>query len=192
MKTDLKKIFSIILVTVTISLVYNHFNENGLPLLRSERILVWESDSLSLGEQIDSTNHDSVLPDNKKDSVSENTTNNKQIIDAFNQPKAINLSLAYKLFKEGIQFIDARPPEEYNEGHIKGALNIPFYGSENYLKTINSLDKNKLIVTYCSGADCDISTLSGDELFSMGFKKVYVFVGGFEEWVKNKYPITKN
>lgn len=171
--------------------MYNHFNGNGLSLLKSERILTWESDSLSVSDQIDSTNPDSVLPAPTKDSVSENATDNSEIIEAFNEPKAINLSLAYKLFKDGIQFIDARSPEEFSEGHIKGAVNIPFYGSENYLKVINKLDKNKVFVTYCSGADCDISTLSGDELFKMGFKKVYVFVGGYEEWGKNNYPVTK-
>lgn len=172
--------------------MYNYFNGNGLTLIRNERILAWESDSLAFNNQVDSANIDLVLSKHKNDSVSEDAANTSEIVELFNQPKAIDLILAYKLFKDGIQFIDARSQEEFKEGHIKGALNIPFYGSENYLKVINGLDKNNLVVTYCSGADCDISTLSGDELFKMGFKKVYVFVGGFEEWEKNNYPINKN
>jgi len=58
------------------------------------------------------------------------------------------------------------------------------------MNVINSLNKNEIVVVYCSGSDCDISTLSADELFKMGFKKVYVFVDGWEEWVKNKYPVS--
>ena len=192
MKINLKKILSIIFISVLVSIVYNYFNGNGLTLIRNERILAWESDSLAFNNQVDSANIDLVLSKHKNDSVSEDAANTSEIVELFNQPKAIDLILAYKLFKDGIQFIDARSQEEFKEGHIKGALNIPFYGSENYLKVINGLDKNNLVVTYCSGADCDISTLSGDELFKMGFKKVYVFVGGFEEWEKNNYPINKN
>ncbi len=171
--------------------MYNHFNGNGLKLIRNERVLVWESDSLASNNRADDLNIDSVLSKHKNEPASEDSINKTEVIESFNEPKAIELNLAYKLFKDGIQFIDARSPEEFSEGHISGAVNIPFYGSENYLKVINRLDKNKVVVTYCSGADCDISTLSGDELFKMGFKKVYVFVGGYEEWRKNNFPVTK-
>ena len=81
-------------------------------------------------------------------------------------------------------------PEEFAEGHIKGAINIPFYGSENYASVIAKLNKNNTVVTYCESAECDISILSGNELFEMGFKKVYVFIGGYDEWTKNSYPIS--
>ena len=192
MNLNFPKIFFIVLVSITISLVYNHFNPSGLNLIRKEKIISWENDSIPSIINNSSLIVDSIS-DLQKASVDsivlENKNKNLLQAESFKEPKAIKLNFAYKLFNEGIKFVDARSPEEFLEGHIKNAINIPFYGSENYIKTINRLNKNDLIVTYCSSADCDVAQLSGDELFKMGFKRVYIFVGGYEEWTKNNYPI---
>ena len=150
----------------------------------------WESDSLtSINSSNSSIVDTSILNTNISDSKT--IINNNDNIESFKEPKAIKLDFAYKLFNDGIKFIDSRSKEEFAEGHVKGAVNIPFYGSENYLDIINRLNKNEIVVTYCSSADCDISILSGDELFEMGFKRVYIFIGGYDEWNKNNYPTSK-
>ena len=189
MSPNFSKIFFITLISIVIAIVYNHLNLNGLKLIREERILTWESDSIasfnktdSLFSAIDST--DSVQSVNF--SVNENRNQTK---GSFKEPKAIKLDFAYKLFKQGIQFIDSRSSEEFSEGHIKDAVNIPFYGSENYSAIINKLNKSEFIVVYCRSKECDESTLAGNELFEMGFKRVYIFIGGYDEWTKNNYPI---
>ena len=190
MNINFYKILIIILVSIILSLVYNHFNPNGLNLIRPEKNLNWADDSLAIISD-SSLAVDSVQSQKNKsiDSVVIDVkTEITEAIESYKEPKAIKLDFAYKLFKQKVQFIDSRSPEEFAEGHIKGAINIPFYGSENYLNVINRLNKNEMIVTYCSSAECDISTLSGDELFKMGFKKVYVFVGGYDEWTKYNYP----
>jgi rhodanese-related sulfurtransferase len=188
---NISKILSITLISVLLSLAYNHFNPKGLKIIREERVLNWDdvtpSESDTLITPIDKINTTAL-----KSSDTLPIDKNDESTKSFQEPKAIKLDFAYKLFKDGVKFIDARSTDEFSEGHIKGAVNIPFYGSENYLDVINSLNKNEMIVTYCSGADCDISILSADELFEMGFKRVYIFIGGFEEWTKNNYPISKN
>ena len=187
---NISKILSITFISILISLVYNHFNPNGLKLIRDNRVLSWESDSLSAAETLDSLIVEkNITAVNSSDSLL--IEKKDEPIKSFKEPKAIKLDFAYKLFNEGIQFIDSRSVEEFGEGHIKGAVNIPFYGSENYLDVINSLNKNEIVVTYCSGADCDISILSGEELFEMGFKRVYVLIDGYDEWTKSSYPISK-
>jgi rhodanese-related sulfurtransferase len=163
--------------------VFNHFNPNGLDLIRQEKVLVWETDSLLSVPESDSTHSDSASESNSNSISTDNI-----ILESLDKPKAIKLDYAFKLYNNGVKFIDARSPEEYAEGHIKDAINIPFYGSENYLDVVNKLNKNDILVTYCSSADCDISILSGNELFEMGFKRIYVFVGGYDEWTKNNYP----
>ena len=183
MNPNFPKIFFITFISVVIALIYNHFNPNGLKLIREVRILDWESDSLSSFSNKDSlvsatTRIDSIITDNKIG-----------IIESFKEPKAIKIDFAYKLFKQGIQFIDSRSPEEFSEGHIKGAINIPFYGSENYSDVIAEFNKSEIIVIYCRSKECDESTLAGNELFEMGFKRVYVFIGGYDEWTKNNFPI---
>ena len=190
MKINFSKIFYIIFVSIFISFLFNHFSSSGLELIRKERILEWESDSLASLNKLDSLVFDDILVDSKPSIDSVNTFNRNYEIESFKEPKAIKINFAYKLFNDGENFIDARSSEEFSEGHIKGAISIPFYESEKYLNVINTLNKNDIVVVYCSSNECDISTLSGDELFKMGFKKVYVFVAGWEEWVKNKYPIS--
>ena len=191
MNINFYKILSILLVSALISLTYNHFNPNGLNIIRNERILNWETDTLPDPNNLSLIDNDSssVIKNPISDSLINKRIIEKEIqSDKFKEPKAIKLEFALKLFNQGERFIDARSAEEFTEGHIKDAINIPFYGSENYLDIINSLNKNEIIVTYCSSAECDIATLSGDELFKMGFKKVYVFIGGYDEWYKNNYP----
>ncbi len=193
LKVNFSKIFFIVLVSVVISLIYNHFNQNGLKLIREEKILDWESDSLLSFENKDSSSVATTLSEKKSNTETSLKDTNTVTIQKENDTqliKAIKLDLAYKLYNQKITFVDARSPEEFKEGHIKDAINIPFYGSENYSNTINSLNKNNLVVTYCSGADCDIAQLSGEELQEKGFKKIYIFVGGYEEWTKNNYPIS--
>lgn len=109
--------------------------------------------------------------------------------DVFNQPRLISLSQAYELYREKILFVDARDPEEYEDGHIAGAVNLPLFHMEKYMGNLSSVDKNEPIVTYCEGADCDMSIRLGNELFSKGYKKVFVFFGGWEEWQKANYPV---
>jgi rhodanese-related sulfurtransferase len=162
-----------------------------LGLIRGEKKLDWESDFQAPIRIIDSTYAETSLNDSKPDEYVL-VEKRENAVESFKEPKAIKLDFAYKLFKNGIKFIDSRSMEEFAEGHVKGAVNIPFYGSEKHLDAINRLDKNEIVVTYCSSADCDISILSGDELFEMGFKRVYVFIGGYDEWTKNNYPTSKN
>jgi rhodanese-related sulfurtransferase len=190
MNITFSKVLLIILISVILSFVYNHFNPNGLQIIRQEKVFVWETDSLLSAQESDSIETVSGFENESKPnslSSDDNTT-----IDSFDKPKAIKLDKAYKLHKNGIKFIDARSPEEFVAGHIKNAINIPFYGSENYLDVVNKFNKNEILVTYCSSADCDMSILSANELFELGFKRIYVFVGGYDEWTRNNLPTNKD
>lgn len=176
-----KNIIMILFTACVIGFVYNYYNPNGLKIIRGDRILNWESDSAFIDTKINPITIDSI---------NLNGVDNLNGQKSFGKPKAINIDFAYSLFKQDVKFIDARSPEEYAEGHIKGAINIPFYGSENYSNVISKLNKNEILVTYCSSSECDVSTLSGDELFEMGLNRVYIFIGGYDEWIKSNYPIS--
>lgn len=185
MRVSLIRIFWIILVSILISFVYNHFNPNGLNLIRDERVLIWEDSSA-----LDNSEKDSLLIEKNFSSNTGELTLN-EMNQSFDQPKAIKIDFAYKLFKQNVKFIDARSVEEFAEGHIKGAVSIPFYGSEEYQSVLNQISKDEYLVTYCDGDDCDLSILLGDELFQKGYKRVYVFYGGWQDWLKNNYPVEK-
>jgi len=60
--------------------------------------------------------------------------------------------------------VDVRTKEEYEESHIKDAINIPY----NEIGESKVLDKNKMILVYCySGSRSKIAT---DTLKSLGYQ----------------------
>ncbi len=184
MKLNFSIILVIVFSSILIGIVYNQLNPKGLSFIREKKQISWADDSTS----INSIHSDSAFinnPDNSR------INSSQEGLQDFAEPKAIKIDFAYELFLKGTKFIDARPVEEYQESHIKGAINIPFYGSENYDSVLNKISKKEIIVTYCSGDDCDLSILLGNELFDKGYKRVYVFFGGWNDWQKKGYPIEK-
>ncbi len=69
--------------------------------------------------------------------------------------------------------LDVRAPSEYEENHIRGAINIPVAD----LRTrFNELDKDKLTVLICSSGNR--SSLGTSILASHGFNNIYNVAGG--------------
>ncbi|HSL90815.1 MAG TPA: rhodanese-like domain-containing protein [Ignavibacteriaceae bacterium] len=194
MNLDYKNIFAIIIVSSLIGFLYNALNPKSIPLIKEERILVFEE------EQSEITDPDlNDIPVTEKNVMDDEIIVPKDgniikeeihdVATEFTKPVAIRLSRAYQLYNQGVIFIDSRSKEEYADGHIKGAINIPFYESEKYEDVLNKIDKNEVIVTYCSGEDCDTSILHGDELFEKSYKRVYIFHGGWDDWLETGYPV---
>lgn len=187
-----KNIFLIVVASFSVGILYNILNPNGISLIRDQRVLEFIEEEQTI-------NADSNFVDNKTEqiAISEKASSeqhNKMTTDKnekISKPLAIKIDRAYQLYKQGVKFIDARMPEEYKEGHIKGAINIPFDGDESYRKILENFSKDEILVTYCDGTDCELSILLGDELFEKGFKKVYIFFGGWNEWLAKDYPISR-
>ena len=101
---------------------------------------------------------------------------------------AITLDQALDLYQKGTIFVDAREPEYYQEGHIKGAWNFPFF-----LELVFKLDslqgKDAPLVIYCSGDECGSSEDLAYELQAEGFNNLLVFKGGWTAWNISEHPI---
>ncbi len=87
-----------------------------------------------------------------------------------------------KIEKGGsILILDVRTREEFSDGHIKGALNIPVDELERRLDELKRY-KNFEVIVYCrSGAR---SKRASEILVKNGFKRVYNLTGGILEWKK--------
>ncbi|MCR9095050.1 MAG: rhodanese-like domain-containing protein [bacterium] len=48
---------------------------------------------------------------------------------------------------EKIQFVDVREPQEYAEGHIPGAVNIP---EREFAARVDEIDRSALVIPYCN------------------------------------------
>ncbi len=98
---------------------------------------------------------------------------------------------AYGLYLGGkATFIDAREPGEFEEGHIKGAINLPFEQWDAYWESIRpAIDPEKKIVAYCGGLDCELSLFLVRELKQRGYQKAYIFFGGWQKWNDARLPV---
>ncbi|MBK9099288.1 MAG: rhodanese-like domain-containing protein [bacterium] len=122
----------------------------------------------------------------------EKTTEEIKEIVAFTEPQAITLEQAYKLYTKGVKFVDARDEADFIAGHITNSINIPFDDLDNHKQKFELLSKEKPMVIYCAGTECDLSILLGNLLFEQGYKQVYVFFGGWNEWLEANYPTEKS
>ena len=86
--------------------------------------------------------------------------------------------------ESGYIIIDARTQEEYDEGHIPGAILIPEYEIANRAEKELSA-KDQLILVYCRSGRR--SKIAAEELVKLGYTKVKEF-GGIIDW---EYEIVK-
>lgn len=74
--------------------------------------------------------------------------------------------------KENFDIIDVRTKEEYEKGHVEGAINIPY---DEILEHLDMINKDKPTVLYCrSNSRAEIASLS---LKSVGFVYIYIADG---------------
>ena len=86
--------------------------------------------------------------------------------------------------ESGYIIIDARTQEEYDEGHIPGAILIPEYEIADRAEK-ELPDKNQLILVYCRSGRR--SKIAAEELVKLGYTNVKEF-GGIIDW---EYEIVK-
>ncbi len=91
-------------------------------------------------------------------------------------------------------FIDARADHGFGEGHVPGALQCDAYRLAAYFgDALNAALQAERVIVYCNGGNCEDSLIVCNELVSggVGWGKVYLFRGGWEEWSKAGYPVEK-
>ena len=80
--------------------------------------------------------------------------------------------------QEGYVILDTRTKEEYDQGHIPGAILIPY---DEILAKAESIlkDKNQLILVYCRSGRR--SKLAAEDLVKLGYTNIREF-GGIIDW----------
>jgi len=163
MKIDYKKIYVILFMSFMLGFIYNFFSQNGILLIRKEAGLVFDTD---VSYEIERQN--------------------------INEIRALTTEQVYEIFSNReAKFIDARDNWDFADGHIPGAINIPEYKFSPDEPNLKLLDKNEKLIVYCEGDQCDVSKRLALELQKLGFKKVWIYLGGMKEWWEYKFPIEK-
>lgn len=78
--------------------------------------------------------------------------------------------------------VDSRPDVKFQQAHIPGALGIPKPMLE---QNLGKLPKDKLVVFYCGGVTCALSSKSAEVAQKNGYSNVKVFYEGMPAWEKD-------
>ncbi len=90
----------------------------------------------------------------------------------------------------GTLLVDARSFEEYELGHIKGALSLPLDSfDKDFGAVAPQLRQAKLIIVYCSGGSCGTSEELAKKLQESGLRGLAVYSDGLPGWMRAKLPI---
>lgn len=88
-----------------------------------------------------------------------------------------------------VQLVDVRTPEEYQEGHLKNAVNYNLNGSA-FESELSKLDKTKPVMVYCLAGGR--SAEAAEILEKKGFTEVYNMQGGIIKWNAANKPTDRN
>lgn len=83
--------------------------------------------------------------------------------------------------------LDVRPVEEYQNGHIPGAISIPLSELEDRL---NEIPRDREVVAYCRGPYCVLSIEAMAILRNAGFQAIRL-KEGLPEWKEAGLPVEK-
>ena len=100
----------------------------------------------------------------------------KRIFNRHINEKEVNYKTVQEMLKkENAVLIDVRSHQEYEEGHLIGAILLPLYTIENeILKTVPN--KQTTIILYCASGIR--SKEAGEILEMLGYENVYSLKGG--------------
>ncbi len=112
-------------------------------------------------------------------------------IHAGDHVNIIDIAQAEYFLRNGAVFIDNRPEHKFSRGHIKGAVNVPFFMAndpsnimtrENLLQAVG--DK-EVVVFYCTGRQRAYHALKQARKWGVS-AEMYWYRNGFTEWALRK------
>ena len=101
----------------------------------------------------------------------------------------IELAEARALLNDpGVMFVDCRPTDQYQSGHISGALSLPSDGALRG-SALSQLQTAQTIVAYCDArGGCESSQRLAARLRELGLADVRILKDGLPGWLQAGYP----
>lgn len=94
-------------------------------------------------------------------------------------------TLVDRVRRHEVTLLDVRPSEEYQAGHIPGAISMPL---SELKKRLAELPKEGVIVAYCRGPYCVLAMEAVGFLSAKGFHSVRL-EDGVQDWRSRGYPV---
>ncbi|MDX2469270.1 MAG: metalloregulator ArsR/SmtB family transcription factor [SAR324 cluster bacterium] len=93
--------------------------------------------------------------------------------------------LILRLQADSVTLIDVRPPDEFEAGHISGAINVTLPQLEDF---INEHQAQKEVIAYCRGPYCILSFEAVKRLREKGIE-THRLDAGYPEWQLAGHPV---
>lgn len=92
---------------------------------------------------------------------------------------------------DDLTVVDARKASDRAKGWIEGSVGLP--NTDTTPETLAKVAPNKTapVLFYCNGTKCGRSVESATNAVKWGYKKIYWFRGGMEEWENKGLPVVK-
>lgn len=87
--------------------------------------------------------------------------------------------------------VDARKTSDRAKGFIEGSIGLPDTKTTKRSLARIIPSKNTPVMFYCNGVKCGRSVKSSKLAVKLGYKKIYWFRGGWEEWANKGLPVAK-
>jgi molybdopterin/thiamine biosynthesis adenylyltransferase/rhodanese-related sulfurtransferase len=99
----------------------------------------------------------------------------------------VDPSRARELLDSGDPLVlDVREQDEWDEGHLPGAVHIPRGNLESRIERAEP-DRSRPIVVYCAAGNR--SAFAAKTLEELGYEDVVSLAGGFTDWKRNGFPV---
>lgn len=95
---------------------------------------------------------------------------------------------AFKDATKGI-WVDPRRAETYAEGHIPGAISLPFGSGDFEGMARERLRGFDPILVYGDDYQDILANAASKRLIEIGFKNVYTLRGGIQQWIADGYDV---
>jgi sulfur-carrier protein adenylyltransferase/sulfurtransferase len=82
--------------------------------------------------------------------------------------------------------VDVREQQEWDEGHIAGAIHLPRGNLESRIERL-APERSRPLVVYCSSGSR--SVFAAKTLGELGYDDVVSLAGGFTDWKRNGFPV---
>lgn len=114
--------------------------------------------------------------------------------------KVVTAAEVQKLVAGGVPVYDVRAADIYGEGHIKGAINLPYReksdkvpefdaGKDDFALSKLPADKAAGIILYCDGVSCWKSYKAASVAVKAGYSNLNWYREGWPDWKAKGLPI---
>lgn len=111
------------------------------------------------------------------------------VVEAPDAPTRVGVEeFAGVVASPGVTIVDVRTPEEYAQGHIEGAVNIPVEYPD-FMDRVSELDTEGTYAVYCRSGNRSQPAVAG--MASVGITGIYELESGTTGWTSEGQPLVQ-